>query len=55
MVLSMAEWGVMHISMMFFAFKALFRQGITGKGYCPGLAVPVYLSALLSVLSTFPK
>ena len=25
----------------FFAFKALFRQGITGKGYYPGLAVSV--------------
>ena len=30
-----------------FAFKALFRQGIIGKGYYPGLAVPVCLLVAL--------
>ena len=27
----------MHISMMLFSFKAIFRQEITGKGCYPGL------------------
>lgn len=35
-----------------FAFKAFFRQGITGKGYYPGLAVPVRFLAALCALNT---
>ena len=35
-----------------FAFKAFFRQGITGKGYYPGLAVPMRFLAALCALNT---
>ena len=37
-----------------FAFKALFRQGITGKGHYPGLAVFVRFLAALCALNTDP-
>ena len=41
-----------HFHDAFFAFKALFRQRITGKGYYPDLAVPVRFLAALCALNT---
>ena len=53
MVLSIAEWGVMHtVHDAFFAFKAFSGLDITGQGYYPGLAVPVRFLAALCALNT---
>ena len=41
-----------HFHDALFAFKAFFRQGITGKGYYPGLAVPVRFLAALCAINT---